>query len=341
MNSKIGRDDAKSAMAQAAGVREKEAGTFAKTSADLKTNIGALDKAIPAIENGMGGSFVQTQAAAGLKNFVMLKSDLADVDREDLLAFLSNTDGYAPQSGQIVGILKTLHDEMTKELSDATAAEDAAIKTYEELVAAKTKEVEALTAQIEEKSVRLGELSVDVATMKNDLEDTTEAVAEDTKFAADLEKQCASKEAEWDERCKTRTEEVLAIADTIKILNDDDALELFKKTLPAPTLVQIKVSAKEVQQSALSTLHTAKTQDPRIAFIALTLQGGSKSFDKVIKMIDEMVVLLGEEQTADDDKKAYCEKEIDTAEDEKKVLENRAAISRRPSTTPRRTSRPW
>jgi len=39
-------------------------------------------------------------------------------------------------------------------------------------------------------------------------------------------------------------------------------------------------------------------------------------------MIDEMVVLLGEEQKADDDKKAYCEKEIDTAEDDKKVLEN-------------------
>merc|ERR1719428_2791923 len=101
------------------------------------------------------------------------------------------------------------------------------------LVAAKTKEVEALTAQIEAKSVRLGDVSVEAATMKNDLEDTTEAVAEDTKFAADLEKQCATKEAEWDERCKLRSEEILAIADTIKILNDDDALELFKKTQPS------------------------------------------------------------------------------------------------------------
>merc|ERR1719293_296058 len=34
-----------------------------------------------------------------------------------------------------------------------------------------------------------------------------------------------------------------------------------------------------------------------------------------------MVVLLGEEQTADDTKKAYCEKELDTEEDNKKVLE--------------------
>merc|ERR1719313_1349636 len=38
-------------------------------------------------------------------------------------------------------------------------------------------------------------------------------------------------------------------------------------------------------------------------------------------MIDDMVKLLGEEQAADDDKKAYCAKEFDEADDEKKALE--------------------
>merc|ERR1719210_3121363 len=36
-----------------------------------------------------------------------------------------------------------------------------------------------------------------------------------------------------------------------------------------------------------------------------------------------MVAILGEEQTADDDKKAYCEKELDKTEDEKKALERK------------------
>jgi len=44
------------------------------------------------------------------------------------------------------------------------------------------------------------------------------------------------------------------------------------------------------------------------------------NFDKVIKMIDDMVVLLGEEQVADDKKKAYCLAEFDKAEDKKKEL---------------------
>merc|ERR1719336_293545 len=40
-------------------------------------------------------------------------------------------------------------------------------------------------------------------------------------------------------------------------------------------------------------------------------------------MIDEMVAILAEEQTADDDKKAYCEAELDKTEDTKKSLERK------------------
>jgi hypothetical protein len=55
---------------------------------------------------------------------------------------------------------------------------------------------------------------------------------EDKKFLADLDKNCATKKEEWGVRQKLRAEEQLAIADTIKLLNDDDALELFKKNAP-------------------------------------------------------------------------------------------------------------
>ena len=36
------------------------------------------------------------------------------------------------------------------------------------------------------------------------------------------------KQQEWDERCKPHAQEIEAISDPIKILNSDDALELFK-----------------------------------------------------------------------------------------------------------------
>merc|ERR1719352_1062043 len=122
---------------------------------------------------------------------------------------------------------------MSKDFSEAKSAEEAAIAAFNELVAAKTKEINALSAAIESKMSRSGELAVEIVQMKNDLGDTEEALLEDQAFLKDLEKNCATKTAEWEEIQKTRSEELLALADTIKVLNDDDALELFKKALPA------------------------------------------------------------------------------------------------------------
>merc|ERR1719375_1280383 len=112
---------------------------------------------------------------------------------------------------------------------------------------AKTKEVEAATKAIEAKLARIAELGVEIVQMKEDMDDTEKALMEDKKFLEDLEKNCAEKKADWELRSKTRAEEILAISGTIKILNDDDALELFKKTLPSPALLQTTVSQSAMQ----------------------------------------------------------------------------------------------
>merc|ERR1719453_1038536 len=135
---------------------------------------------------------------------------------------------------------------MAKSLAEATATEEDAIATFDSLVAAKTKEIEACGAAIETKTEALGTLGVEIVQLKEDLEDTAEGLLEDKKFLAELEKSCKTKQKEWDEICKLRSEELLALADTIKILNDDDALELFKKTLPAPALIQLLQNSKEM-----------------------------------------------------------------------------------------------
>jgi chromosome segregation ATPase len=153
------------------------------------------------------------------------------MDREEVTAFLSSSSDYAPSSGSITGILKQMTDTMVKELEESTATENAAISTYEALMAAKTKEVDSLTAAIESKMTRLGELQVEIVEMKEDLDDTSKALVDDKKFLADLEKNCAIKTEEHAANMKLRSEELLALADTIKILNDDDALELFKKSI--------------------------------------------------------------------------------------------------------------
>merc|ERR1719499_2978202 len=98
---------------------------------------------------------------------------------------------------------------------------------------AKKKEVAALSEEIETKMKKTGDLAVEITMKQNDLEDTQQALAEDKQFLADLKTNCDTKAADWEERVKTRAEELAALSETIKVLNDDDALELFKKTLPS------------------------------------------------------------------------------------------------------------
>merc|ERR1711972_74968 len=95
--------------------------------------------------------------------------------------------------------------------------------------------------------------------MKNDLSDTEAALLEDKKFLADLEKGCGTKTAEHDAAVKARAEELVALAETIKILNDDDALELFKSTLPSASasLMQLEESASTARARAVTTLRSA------------------------------------------------------------------------------------
>jgi len=320
--------DAKKTMATAKALREKEAAAFAKESSDLKTNIAALGKATAAIGGGMAGSFLQNAAATAVLRRITLDAEMSSPDREMLSAFLSQGQGYVPASGEIVGILKQLKDTMEKTLAEVTATEEEAIKTFADLMEAKTKELEANTAAIESKLERVAQVGLEITEMKEDIDDTAKALAEDKKFLAELAKGCSTKEAEWAERTKTRADELLAIADTIKILNDDDALDLFKKTLPSASLLQTRDSAQNLKRRAIAVLHAARAKrripEPRLDFIALALQGKSGgTFDKVIGMIDEMVAILAEEQKADDEKKVYCESELDATEDKQKSLERK------------------
>merc|ERR1719272_2711003 len=170
--------------------------------------------------------------------------DMSSVDRDLLTSFLSAGSSYSPKGGEIAGILNTMLDEMSADLKDSTDKENSAIVAFDELVGAKTKEIDALTKAIESKSIRVGELGVKIAEMKNDLTDTEEDLIESKRFLGDLDVNCENKRKEWSMYQKMQGEELLALADTIKILNDDDALELFKKTLPgSASFMQITVSS--------------------------------------------------------------------------------------------------
>jgi len=323
------RAEAKETMSKSTAIRDTESKAALQFKSDSETNISAIAAAVKAIEKGMGGAFLQTASANKLRVYAMEKATMPDADRQTLLAFLSGSSDYAPKSGAITGILKEMGDQMAASLSDAEKEEAEAQATYDSMMKAKTKEVNTLTTQIEEEMERLGELNVMLSETANDLEETKETLGEDTQYLAELKKGCSTKEAEWEARCKVRAEEIVALSETITALNDDDALELFKKTLPAPSasFVQIQQRASALRTRALEVLRSAPHHGPETDLVMLAIQGKKIGFEKVIKLIDEMMANLKKEQAGDDEKKDYCEAQLDKSEDEKKELERAIEVS--------------
>jgi len=254
---------------------------------------------------------------------LVVDMDMSNVDRQLMTAFLEGKeDGYAPASSQIIGILKAMKASMEEDLAGMEKGEANAKASYQEIVGAKGKEIKTNAKIVEDKTDRKGKVGVKIEELREDSDDTSASLKEDKKFLADLEKNCQKQAEEWAVIKHTRAEELTAISETIKILNDDDALELFKKTLPSPSLLQMTLRGKEVRQRALQMLHAPhRSGDARIDLLALSVRSKKISFEKVLNKIDGLIKLLGEEQVADDEKKAYCEKEIKANEVAKKELQ--------------------
>merc|ERR1719410_2935717 len=92
------------------------------------------------------------------------------------------------------------------------------------------------------------------------------------------------------------------------------------------SLVQVQESSAALRQRAFEVLTSSQSrmrpgQHRHIDFVLLALRGRKVGFEKVVKLIDNLVVTLNNEQKDDDDKKAYCEAQFDSADDKKKALE--------------------
>merc|ERR1719407_460384 len=92
-----------------------------------------------------------------------------------------------------------------------------------------------LMKMLSDKQKRSGELALSLSEDSDALEDTNTELEDATKYLAALVASCEQRRKDRD---KMRTEEIAAISEAIKILTDDDALEVFKKAVPSAALVQ-------------------------------------------------------------------------------------------------------
>jgi chromosome segregation ATPase len=327
------REAAKQDAKKAASIRKKENGAYGAAAADMSHNIQAMKGAIAALEKGMG-AFVQMDSSQkdSLERVVSVSSQLDDFQRDTVLDLLQGKQTMQ-SSGEITGMLKAMLEEMEGDLKSETENEESAAKSFSDLSAAKNAEIAAATSAIESKTKRAGEVAVEIVQTQDDLEDTEADVAETQKFLADLGKQCAAKKAAWGERQTMRAQEMDAISQAVKILNDDDALDLFKKTAPSFAQQGMDFLQKSSKSSValrakaimVSLAQTSRSHQTQMSLITSALKSKAVDFSKITEMIDGMVDVLTKEQGDDDQQKTFCDDEFEKSADEKKDTEEKLA----------------
>merc|ERR1719387_2275004 len=266
--------------------------------------------ALAALKKGLSASMLQTSVGQTLRAIVEHSPAVSELERSTLSSFLETGEGG---SDQIVGIVSQMSETMEADLKESVANEESAKASFTSLVASKEEEIAAAQKAVEEKTARKGELAVSVAESKASLKDTEDARADDTAMKAELAAGCATRTTEFDAASKVRAEEIQAISETIEMLSGDDALELFKKTLPAaPAFLQLSSGLRLKQRQAPAA--------PQTKFLMLKSRSG-KDMNKIVQDIIAKMIANTEKKQADDDaKREFCLAEMAKTEREEKAL---------------------
>merc|ERR1719271_1094074 len=169
--------------------------------------------------------------------------------------------GRAPASGEIFGILKQMKESFETNLANSQKEETVSQKDYEDLKKAKEDEIAAATDLIGTKTQELATADEKNVQSKESLEDTQNVLAADTKFLANLKEQCASMDAEYEERVKLRQMEIAACGKALAFLSSDEAHELFSRTLGFLQVTSSTHSKRRAQVSRILTQAAQKFKD--------------------------------------------------------------------------------
>jgi len=310
------------ALDQATALRQKELAEFNAEEKDALQAIGALKSAVTVLSKHNAGAFMQVPAShlEGIASTVqyqmqkhasLFQGVLTHSERRAIAAFVQ-APSYAPQSGEIFGILKQMKETFEENLSASQKEELTNQKAYEELKAAKTDEIKAGQDQIDAKTDELATTDEKLAESKEDLEDTKNSLSADEEFLMMLKGKCSSTDAEWEERQKARQLEMEACSKALAVLSSDDAHDLFTKTFN-PAFVQMESSSRSARRNQAAAVLAAvakKVNNPRLSALATKVR--LDAFTKVKKAIDDMVGQLLKEKEDEIKHKDFCVDEFNT-----------------------------
>jgi len=316
-------DAATKALEEATGIREKELAEYMASEKDMISNIASLKSAVGVMQDVAGGASLSQQSLALVQGVLDKNSHLHGKSMSFLqtpvaamLQQNSKGKNRAPSS-QIFGILKGMKESFEQNLASAKSEEEIAVAQFADLKKAKTSEIAASKDMIEVNKVELAKAKEINAHGKEDLADTRAQLSADNEFLSNLNLKCDNAEKEYNDRTKVRNEELVAVADTIAILNDDDAKDQFNKA-GLGVFLQVSSVSRNTDLAA-KVLSKAGKELHKPALITMSMAMKLHGFEEVIAKMDAMKAALKAEQAEEVKQKDYCVAEFN--ENDKNVAE--------------------
>merc|ERR1719262_736472 len=288
---------------------------------DTVQSISGLKAAIVAISKHHA-SALQTDAVKQIADMLgshmgryknILAGKITPTQKKTVSAFLQQKNNYAPQGGEIFGILTNMKESFEANLATAQKNEADAIAAYQELKAAKEEEIASGTAQIEAKTQEKADSEEKAAADKQDSADTAKTLAADQDYLAMLKETCANMDAQMEERTKTRNEEIEACSKALAVLSGDEAHDTFTRTFNAALFVQMSQKAERRTQAAkVLELAARKLSIPKLATLATAVK--LDAFTAVVGTINKMIGDLEREKQDEIEHRDWCIEEFSNTE---------------------------
>ncbi|KAL9138988.1 putative conserved tandem protein 12 [Amphidinium carterae] len=338
-------------------VRAAEKADFDTLNADYSESIDALERATmvlkkQAYDRKQSGANVGTYGKLEEASFAQLQtSSLVPPEaKKAITAFLQQdpeepadelavtapeANAYEFQSNHIIEILEKLHDKFMTERTELQKSEASAQHNYDMLKQDMEASIAQGTTDRTEKTESKAQTLQQKADDEGTLTDTTTTMEDDQKYLAELTATCEQKATDFESRQQLRTEELEAIRKAIEIISSESVKGHAETYLPSllqqkkqTMLGQLRDASRNgaLQARAASYLRSrAQALNSRV-LSALSVRASDDPFEKVKKMIKDLIVRLMEEANEEAEHKGWCDTELATNEQTRK--EKTAAVEK-------------
>jgi len=310
-------------------VRHLEKGDYDTLHKDYSESLDALQGAIAVLKKKSADvpqeALVQVSALTRMSLIppsakIAIDAFLQSEPDQGLAVSAPEAYGYEFQSHGVIEMLEKLLDKFIEERTSLEKKEMNAKHAFDMLIQDLVAQIEQATQDRTRKSESKAKTLQAKADATSDLKDTTATRDADQKYLDDLVATCEQKSSDFQSRQQLRSEEIEAINKAIEIIsssavkgNAETYLPKFLQKGPALAMLRADMQNQAQRRVASYLRNQAAQLDSRVLSV-LASRVSDDPFQKVKKMIKDLLVRLMEEANEEAEHKGWCDTELSTNE---------------------------